>query len=309
MGTPSSNSCPAGPPPLNRLDVLFKDYADSQRKKRDEEAARRAAAQKDLFIKGAKDGTAVHPSDVVQGGHKNCFLVAAMAAVAQSHPDPDAWMKNAITINADGTYNVTFYDKQADGSFKPRVVENVDGRLVNPASSDEKGEKWPAILEKAYAEAYGTAPAPVLYGFGDGGGHATQAMERLTGKPSEYKPMTSMTLNQLAAAHFSGQAIAAQTHNTATGPQAPAGPGPFTPDPPPVLPGYSGNDYSGPGAPRPNDLSPWHVYYVTGVDPGTGMVQINNVWDGPEHGGRQDINMPFEDFQRAFMGVHMNPVK
>lgn len=298
---PSANSCPGGPAPLNKLQELFNDYAEAQRKKR-EEAWTRAPAGKDLFIKGANDGTAVHPNDVVQGGHKNCFLVAAMAAVAQQHPDPDAWMKNAITVNADGTYNVTFYDKQKDGSFKLRVVENIDDRFIRPVTSDERGEKWPAVIEKAYGMAYGPV-SPAIYDFGAAGGYANEAMERLTGKPSEYKPMASLTLNGLAEAHAKGYAITAPTHNDKMDPDPPG----TIYTGPQVRPGYEGTDYS--SAPRPNDLYPWHVYYVTAVDPGTGFVQLNNVWDGPAEGGRHTINMPFEDFQRAFQGVHLNPVK
>ncbi|HET8644335.1 MAG TPA: C2 family cysteine protease [Vicinamibacteria bacterium] len=289
-----SNVCPA---PLPRLEDLFSEYLEAQRSRRATEALKRAEAARDLTIRGAQEGTAVHPSDVVQGQHVNCFLMASMSAVVQQHPDPDGWLRDKVKVNADGTYTVTFHDRQKDGSYLPREV-TVTGEFSKPATSDEKGEKWPAVIEKAYAQAYGS-PTDTPYGFGSGGGLATEAMERLTGKPSSYTPLASMSLGTLAQHQFAGNAITVATHPTVSGPPAP---GPVAGDP---LPGYSGNDYTG----RPDlghpDLSPWHVYYVSAVDPGTGMIKVHNVWDG----GRKDIDMPFEDFQRSFAGVHVNPVK
>jgi hypothetical protein len=111
-----------------------------------------------------------------------------------------------------------------------------------------------------------------------------------------------MSLNALADAHAKGFAITAGTHDTNTGPVVDS-PGPLAPDDSDILPGYDGTPYTGSTDPRESDLSPWHVYYVTGVDPGTGMVQVHNVWHGKDGSGRKDINIPF------FKGVHLNPVK
>jgi hypothetical protein len=272
-----SNVCSARDQ-LPKLEDLFRDYAATVERNR-------AAATKDLYVKGAKDDTAVHPSDVVQGQHADCFLMAAMSAVTQQHPDPDAWMKDRIKVNDNGTYTVTFYDKQPDGTYKPHPV-TVNGEFSKAAHSDEKGEKWPSVMEKAYATAYGRADDKP-YGFGRDGGISGQAMDRLTGTPSAYLPMSTMTVHQLANYQQQGYAITMPTHTE--------GPGPVTGLP---LPGYEGKEEFG------QKLGQWHVYYVNAVDPGTGMVVVHNVWDE----GRQELYVPFEQFQQSFNGVQINQV-
>jgi calpain family cysteine protease len=285
------NVCPAREP-LPKLEDLFRDYAK---------------ASKDLYKKGAHDGTAVHPSDVVQGQHADCFLMAAMAAVAQRHPDPDRWMRDMITPLGDGRYKVTFYEKQKDGSFTPRGVL-IEGAFFKEAKSDEQNELWPAVIEKAYAQEYGKKDeAP--YGFGRDGGRATEAMERLTGTPSQYRGLTGLTIDQFAEVH-SREAITLHSL-TATGPLAP-GPGvnpmdqqlyrPPTDDKGQPLTGKAREEYD---QKQGQTLAQWHVYYVDHVDRFTGTVVVHNVWDK----GRQNIVMPYSEFQQSFQGFSSNPVK
>jgi Calpain family cysteine protease len=89
------------------------------------------------------DGIA--PADVIQGHIGDCFLPAAVAAIAVS-PEGRALLRNMITENTDGTFTVTFGNGE---------IVNVDGDLYseggNAAYGKVEKDKWFAILEKAYA--------------------------------------------------------------------------------------------------------------------------------------------------------------
>lgn len=273
------------PEPLPRLEDLFRDYAEQQRLRRIVESVRRDAAERTLAVKGAKDPTAVDASDAVQGRQADCFLVASMAAVVQQHPDPDAWLRDRVKVNPDGTYTVTFHDRQPDGSFKSNPV-TVSGEFAREATSDEPGERWAAVVEKAYAVAYGRSDDPP-YGFGRDGGIPGQVMERLTGKASSYLPLSGLSLEAFAEYHAKGYAITMPT---------------FTDGPGPVngvdRPGYSDDRFG-------QQIAKWHVYYVNAVDPTLGMVVVHNVWDS----GRENVYIPYEEFQQTFNGIQVNPVR
>lgn len=106
----------------------------------------------------------VKGSDVDQGRHGDCYMMAAFAAIAERQPQI---IENAIHDNGDGTYVVTLYDWQKvekhgmefwelqpveieiDGRLP--VLKGTDGTRGHYANSTEKGELWPAILEKAFA--------------------------------------------------------------------------------------------------------------------------------------------------------------
>src|SRR5262245_62258300 len=108
-----------------------------------------------------------------------------------------------------------------------------------------------------------------------------------------------MTVHNLASYYDKGYAIGANSHDTV----APVSLGPLTDNEP--RPGYTNNDYSGRKDLGHPDVTPWHEYYVTGVDPMLEMVQVRNVWDG----GQSPMNVPFADFQKAFQAVQVNPAR
>ena len=140
----------------------------------------------ELFL--ARDGVkAPSVMDVDQGSIGDCYLIAAMGAVAASNPGVIADMIDYD--EASGMFTVTFQEMQRDRSFKPHV-EVVDSFLPTRAGggknrtafamSDSAFDPtnqalWPAIIEKAYAQWQGG------YHVLDEGGSSATAMQIFTG--------------------------------------------------------------------------------------------------------------------------------
>ena len=115
--------------------------------------------------------------EIAQGGIGNCWCLASMGAVAKQAP---GLIKQMIKKNADGTFTVTFGDGR-------RVTVSAD-LPVNGARVGKSG--WPAILEKAFAERYGTYDR--LRGWPD------DAMEMLTGKAAKAHRAQKPSIGEIA---------------------------------------------------------------------------------------------------------------
>jgi len=104
----------------------------------------------------------IHPSDVTQGGIGDCWLAAAMAAVARARPDA---IRSLIRERGDGSYDVSLFIAE-DGGFLqspslPRTVRVTSsfpmqsGRPAYAQAGDTSAEGvrelWPMLIEKAYA--------------------------------------------------------------------------------------------------------------------------------------------------------------
>ncbi|MFT3706257.1 MAG: C2 family cysteine protease [Archangium sp.] len=127
---------------------------------------------------------AIEPGDVQQGQLGDCYFPSAIAALAKADPNV---LKNAIKDNGDGTYTVTFKERDWMSGKVKDVPVKVDGDLYvrswggplygHSANSGEptKMEMWFPVLEKAYAQWKGSYDA-----IGNGGSSA-DVFEAFTG--------------------------------------------------------------------------------------------------------------------------------
>ncbi|HCF58934.1 MAG TPA: hypothetical protein DFS52_13200 [Myxococcales bacterium] len=102
----------------------------------------------------------IAPGDVEQGYIGDCYFPAAMAALAQAQPEV---IENMIRANGDGSYTVTFKERDwRSGGYKDVEIQ-LDGDLwarswgspIYGASGGDKSQKkmelWWPLIEKAYA--------------------------------------------------------------------------------------------------------------------------------------------------------------
>ena len=228
----------------------------------------------ELFIAGGDDGgQAIHPNDVDQGAIGDCWLMTGLIATAQEHPE---LIEDMIRANPNGTYTVTFRDGDdpVEVTVTPDIPLGDDGRPIfaeHPAAGTDMAgadhELWPMIIEKAYARYAGDYDEIE-------GGHAEDALEDITGVPSERHEMDDLSLDELAEVRENGGAI--------------------------VLSSLGDDDAT--ERYENGELVPNHAYYVTDVDPDAGTVTIRNPW-----GYQYDpITLSYDDFQENFDRVGTN---
>lgn len=156
-----------------------------------------------------------------QGAIGDCYLIAAMGAVAAQPGGQKIIMDMVKPHGPAKTYTVTFQEEQRRGGFKP-VSFKVDmwmpakgGKLKyalsgKPVANLEKVALWPAIIEKAYAQWKGG------YEKIGGGGSPGGAMSELSGARVVNKSISSFRtdedlLKAVKAAVDDGQAITVTT--------------------------------------------------------------------------------------------------
>ncbi len=137
----------------------------------------------------------ISPSDIKQGYLGDCYFLAALASVAQQHPEV-IW--NAIKDNGDGTYTVTFYQ---DGKPVPVTVDaefpvtedakgNPTGTPAYARTGSTRDELWPLIMEKAYAQLDGGSYRKIE------GGWPGEAVELLTGASPQRLDLAAATAGE-----------------------------------------------------------------------------------------------------------------
>ena len=229
----------------------------------------------ELFVVGEDDDTAIHPNDVDQGAIGDCWIMATMTSVAQENP---RIIEDMIRRNENGTYTVTFHD--GDDEVEITVTADVpvdsDGEPIFaefPHSGvDQNGsdyELWPAIIEKAYARYRGDYREIE-------GGRAEEALEAMTGVPSESHDMDDLSLEELADIHSAGGAITMSSLDDA-----------------------DETDYYSDGL-----LVPGHAYYVTDINEEAGTITIRNPW-----GFHIDpLTLTLEEYRENFDRIGTNPL-
>lgn len=241
-----------------------------------------------LFVQGAGDANSVDMNDIAQGKVGDCWMMAPLAELAKN--DPEA-IKRMIHDNGNGTYTVTFKEKHFDlvhGTYfkdvPVTVTDDFRGGLggnrhagMGDKDAAGRGEVWPLIIEKAYAEAKGG------YENIRNGGDPSEFMEALTGRTAtSYAPMgiiSGVSYDQLKSDFDSGKNIAFCT----------------LPQPQPSL------FYS---PPLGYNLINSHCYAVQNIYTdanGKRMVQLYNPW-GSDH----PAPIPFDDLAANFSKVVVN---
>ena len=121
----------------------------------------------------------ISPNDVTQGSLGDCWLAAAMAAVARARPEV---IRSLIHDRGDGTYDVSLYIAEGGGFAESpqtvRVSSSFPAQSGRPAyaqagdtSAAGLRELWPMLIEKAYA-AMLSGGYPSLSGDVSGSGRA-----------------------------------------------------------------------------------------------------------------------------------------
>jgi len=233
-----------------------------------------------------KDGVSLE--DPVQGQIGDCYFPSAVAAIAYQNAQA---LQDAIEDNGDGTYTVTFKERdwRNGGTFRDVKIK-VDGDLyvrswggpLYGSSGGDKGERtmelWFPVLEKAYAQWKGSFNA-----IGDGG-HSDVVMQEILGRNG-----TSMSVREGNEA-----AVFAQIKRSLDAKQ-------------PVSAGTYGESQSA----RYTNSGVYanHSYSVIGyrtADDGTMMVKLRNPWGESEPAGNGSNDGIFELDIKTFNKLYQN---
>ncbi len=214
-----------------------------------------------LIAGGRGDHGPFAVDDARQGRIGDCYLVAAMQALAMHDP----WsLADLVRPNPNGTFTVTFANGDQVVVSSDLPIRS-DGHLAfarNGPGADGGTELWPMLVEKAVAQRAG--------GWGEiVGGSQSAAIELLTGRPSGWIDADEVRVADLADRVAAGEILGLSTID------APSQ------DKDAVL-AWVASD-----APEPfrRGDGPWdrlhqnHAFIVTAVDADAGTVRVVNPWD------------------------------
>lgn len=145
-------------------------------------------------------------NDPIQGAVGNCYLIAAMAAVAWADPYTIVHRNRATgTGETDRTNAIQWHSKGGSKDAPNRMVEVTDKVLVNASNfmpycrSRDPNEIWPALYEKSFAKwiLQDTSDVPDITK--TAGGDPAKATAQITGKKPYYWATNNRTADQLSA--------------------------------------------------------------------------------------------------------------
>jgi len=144
-------------------------------------------------------------NDPIQGAVANCYLIAAMSAVAWADPYDIVHRNRATGVGeTDRVNGIQFYTKGGGHDAPTSMVEVTDKTIVNTISSspiycrsNDAGEIWPALYEKAFAKwiTGNTTDFPDITqtAYGD----PAKATAQITGKTPYYYYTNAHTADEL----------------------------------------------------------------------------------------------------------------
>jgi hypothetical protein len=235
-------------------------------------------ADGDLFVDGASG------RDPKQGQLGNCYVPAALAAIA--HASPSA-IEELITPNGDGTFTVRFFDAQTLTPHEVVVDRDLYGSYGAPlyggaTAVDARGnpETWFSLVEKAYATWKGG------YDVVAAGGSVGQLQTEVLGRPNVEHWLSGASADDVFAKLQAGEAqhraMAAGTYGTGDAAR-----------------------YTNSG------LYAHHAYSVLGVkeEHGQRLVTLRNPWASgePRGDGLDDgvFDLPLGDFLQLFQVLNV----
>lgn len=233
-----------------------------------------------------KDGAAL--DDIQQGYIGDCFLIAAMGAVAMQRPE---LIEQMIKDNGDGTVTVTLWtDGRAlsvPGSGKSVDVRvsmklpSSNGSTPTYAKSSSK-ELWPSLIEKAYVAQFGGGDYQNL----NSGGSPGDAMTAILGTESTGFSTSSVNakecVSQLESMLKGGKSVVAATF---------------------------GKDAAKDNEPLrkladEKNVHAWHAYVVKKADSKANTISLFNPW-----GSSQPAELTAEEFKQLYVYVYTGSPK
>ncbi|WP_052664504.1 C2 family cysteine protease [Nitriliruptor alkaliphilus] len=224
----------------------------------------------ELYVDG------VDVMDVHQGSIGDCHLMATLGAIAAADP---GFIEDMITDNGNGTYTVRFHDDRGRVEYvtvDDRFPYNPDAGRPEFARPGHPPELWPLIIEKAYAQRYGS--------YGEIEGAPTdRTVQRLTGERTRTQHTSGTDLQEIAQRFDAGEPLAVRSLRTSAIDDVPEYQDRFV--------DASGNEIRQLVAP--------HAYFVSSVDEDAGTVTLRN----PHGPHTADIVLTVDQMSRLFDGV------
>lgn len=225
------------------------------------QARRWAQWEGPLAARGVGDDHAFHRNDVLQGHIGNCYLIAAIQAIADVAPGLLAALCHA---NDNGTWTVRLPSGRRT-VVSPDVVVDVHGEAIFARRPpDGEVELWPMLLEKAYAQLHG-GWSDIVWG------RTHDAVELLTGAPGHIVDGRDLDVAYLARWRRAGAAMVCKTLRVPSGRTAAQWIATDAPE-----------AFRRPGG-ELRRLHPGHAFVVDEVDEAAGTVALANPW-GVEDG-------------------------